>query len=148
MVLFKSRSQLSLSFFFWFLFDYLARSYTTGLFLILRFFILILFGDIIRVLLNWIISRLTRIFIRGITYLSVRSLNLLIMKIAMENIIGSNMKRVFIGCYLEYFCSELMTRFWRGHLVDTCRRHLVTLFVFFEERERWETIRVMIRDNC
>lgn len=76
----------------------------------------ILYPDFIReyyssLTLNRIMPRLIRMFIRGITYLSVRSLNLLIMKIAMENIIGSNMKRVFIGCCLEYFCSELMTRF-------------------------------------
>ena len=61
--------------------------------------------------LNRIMLRLIRMFIRGITYLSVRSLNLLVMKTTVRNIIDSNMKQLFIGCYLEYFCSKLMTRF-------------------------------------
>lgn len=112
MVLFKSRSQLSLSLFFLILIRLPSSLVYNGIIPDSS----ILYPDFIReyyssLTLNQIMPRLIRMFIRGITYLSVRSLNLLIMKIAMENIIGSNMKRVFIGCYLEYFCSKLMTRF-------------------------------------
>lgn len=52
MVLFKSRSQLPLSLFSWFLFDHLARSYTTGLHLTLRFFDVGLLGWLFRYYLH------------------------------------------------------------------------------------------------
>ena len=131
MILFRSRSQLSLSFFL-----ILIRLPSSLVYNGIIPDSSILYPDFIReyyssLTLNRIMPRLIRMFIRGITYLSVRSLNLLVMKTTVRNIIDSNMKQLFIGCYLEYFCSKLMTRFWRGHLVDTYRRHLVTLLVFF-----------------
>ena len=138
-ILFRSRSQLSLLFFLLVLI-WLPSS------LVYNGFVSdssILYPDFIReyyssLTLNRIMPRFIRMFIRGITYLSVRSLNPLVMKTTVRNIIDSNMKRVLIGCYLEYFCSKLMTRFWQEYLIDTCRRHLVTLLVFFLKNENDE----------
>ena len=75
MALFKSRSQLPLLFFFRFLFDYLARSYTTGLLLTLRFFdagLLGCYSDITR--MNHIVIN-TNIY-PSLFHSSARSLNL------------------------------------------------------------------------
>lgn len=112
MILFRSRSQLPLSFFFLILIRLPSSLAYNGIIPDSS----ILYPDFIReyyssLTLNRIMPRLIRMFIRGITYLSVRSLNPLVMKTTVRNIIDSNMKRVLIGCYLKYFCSKLMTRF-------------------------------------